>query len=412
MAKYKYATTGGGVKEFEAADEASALAASSGFGDRASTSGIQRVMTAPTPVATDSTAARAETTALGEDIGNFETKLNEGLAGIENDLRETSKDAKKQIKDRRTQLSNRYAQEESLINQLFDQSSAELKQKQEKEFAGRSTQLITAGGYLGSTQSHEGVLANLSQTHKAEVSALTLKKLAAIQEARNAYEDRDYELADKYLKESKDLETNILSARKQFADQALAVQKEKTSEQNRIRDDARTALNTIITNFGGVGLENLSPESLSTIGDLADTAGIPRDLLEQGFRTMRERQMEATQDQREFQQMISMANLSIAQSNLALRNMSEDRASSITALDADRQNLPKFMIGMNEDQVAADLRSTTPPSWFKEAESIKSKQTITTQELQNRWNQFRTETSGGDDDWASALDNSAWEPVE
>lgn len=340
-------------------------------------------------IASSSTPARSLVSNLNERISTSEKQSQEELDAVAS-LRDTSGKNQDEIKRQRASLDQRRADEESLINTLFAQTEGDLKAKQEKEFASRRTGLITSGGYLGTTQSQEGALANLAASHRAEVSSLTLKKLQAIREARNAYEDRDFKLADKALEEAKTLDSNIIKLRKDFADQALAAAKEKRSESNQLRDDARSALTQILTNFGGAAIEDLDPESLSYLGDLADTAGVPRRLLEEQFRTLREKSMDATQDQREKANLLSEARLAIASANLAISQSREERAGQISDLAASRLGLPKAVVGLSEKQVYNDMRSEKVPTWFEEAERTKAGDTVIPEnDLKKRWNDFR-----------------------
>lgn len=346
-------------------------------------------------IVADSSTARSSAQAIGESITGAEIQGRQEIDAI-NALKTSSQNNQDEIQRQRDKLNQSRAEDEALINSLFDQTKAELEQKQKKEFAGRSTQLITAGGYMGTTQSQEGVLANLAQSQRSEIAALTLKKFQAIKDARNAYDDRDFKLADKSLEEAKSLEQEIISTRKNFADQVLAANKEARSAENQIRDDARTTLNSIITNFGGVGLENLSPESRQSLGELADMSGIPRDLIVEGFRTLKEKSLENTQNQREFSQQMAQANLAIRTATLALAQNRDERAGQITELQAQRLGLPKAVVGLTEEQIYSDLQNSEIPQWFVRAEEDKDGVSIKYEDLLDRWNNFRGEapTSG------------------
>lgn len=344
----------------------------------------------------DSSSARASVNNLNERINEADRTSQDEVEAVSS-AKKTSKDAQGEIDRQREALRGRQAAEESLISSLFEETKRGLEQSQKKEFAGRSTGLITSGGYLGTTQSNEGVLANLAQEHRSEIAALTLKKVQAIREAKNSYEDRDFKLADQKIEEARSLDDNIIKIRKQFADDVLARQKESRSEENQTRDDARTTLNSLISNFGGVGLESLSLESRTALGEMADAAGIPRDLIVEGFRTLKEKNMENVQNQREFSQMIGMANLSIRQAALAISQSRETRASSIDALEAERLGLPKSVVGLTQEQINSDLQGPGAPIWFVRAEEEKEGKRIDINELNKRWATFRSDTPGEDD---------------
>ena len=64
--------------------------------------------------------------------------------------------------------------------------------------------------------------------------------------------------------------------------------------------DARTTLGTILDRFQGLTLDNLSPENLAQITQLAQQAGIPIDILRDGMKTVAD-QIKAEQDLKNYQ---------------------------------------------------------------------------------------------------------------
>jgi hypothetical protein len=268
MPTYQYATTTGALKDFEAADSTSALQTSSGFADRAPTSGValKTTTTAPAPTSTisaSSTTARDQTKALGATIDSGISTMDQQFD--DSGLRDASGKATKEIERQRGELKGMFAADESLINQLFAQTQQALEGQHKKEFAGRSTQLITAGGYLGGTQSHEGVLANLSQQHRGEIAKLALDKYNALQGAKRAYQERDFKLADRLVQESKDLEDNIIKARSDFTKQLREDKKDKFEMSLKIIDRVTPAL---IQDIEGLNGDALNDYIISAAKDL------------------------------------------------------------------------------------------------------------------------------------------------
>ena len=118
------------------------------------------------------------------------------------------------------------------INTEFDLAQKLQGETQGKEYAGRATGLVTAGGgFLGGTQSHEGVLANLQKTFDSEKTALLAKKFAAINAAKTAWEDKDFALARQLATDAKNLQQDIYNREKDFADQQLSIAKEARAKQ-------------------------------------------------------------------------------------------------------------------------------------------------------------------------------------
>jgi len=165
-----------------------------------------------------STAERNNVSALGNEIKN--TYDNTALT-------DTSNENIKFLKDRMDQLDKRREAEIAQIKADYEQAAKAQEGRQGKEYAGRATNLVTSGGgFLGTTQSQQGVLQNLRETHEAEKGALMSKRDAAIQAAQSAYEDKDFALAQSLLKESKDYENELYKRQKDFADQELALARE------------------------------------------------------------------------------------------------------------------------------------------------------------------------------------------
>jgi len=95
---------------------------------------------------------------------------------------------------------------------------------QERDYGARATSLITSGGgFLGATQSQEGVLQNLKGTFDAEKTALTSKRDAAINAANAAYGDRDFALAKELANNAKSLQNDIYKRQTDSADQELKI---------------------------------------------------------------------------------------------------------------------------------------------------------------------------------------------
>lgn len=195
MAKYKYATTGGAMKEFEAADEASALSASSGFADRAPSSGIQAVNSpapvtpAPsttTDVATSTKAPRTVKYTGKEEDEGFQAKTYEEIQ------RDLTRGAQGQINS-----INEYAKsllaEQATVNEKND----------------RSTQSVsTLTGLAGSTEANvqqqqttaAGQKANKAITDEANLKVQTILgniKQSALDEARLQREEERLDEADR-----------------------------------------------------------------------------------------------------------------------------------------------------------------------------------------------------------------------
>lgn len=136
-----------------------------------------------------------------------------------------------QIMAQQAALAERRANEIAGIKTEFDIAKGAKETGQASDYASRATSLITSGGgFLGGTQSQQGVLQNLRTTHETEKTALMAKREAAILAANTAYEDKDFALARELSKNAKDLQNEIYRRQKDFADQTLAITRENRAQ--------------------------------------------------------------------------------------------------------------------------------------------------------------------------------------
>lgn len=162
-------------------------------------------------------SVEADVNALGNDIKGLTT---------------TSNDANKLIQDRMDALERRRTEEIAQIKAEYASAAEAQGIRQGKDYAGRATGLVTSGGgFLGATQSHEGVLQNLKATFEGEKNALMAKRDAAVREAQNAYDDKQFDLARAKIAEAKDTEKELYSRQKDNADALLAASREKRAQQ-------------------------------------------------------------------------------------------------------------------------------------------------------------------------------------
>lgn len=167
------------------------------------------------PVAS-STAVRADNRAIGADLKGLKSAYAADNA---------------QIQGERDALAERRLTEIGGIKTEFDIAKGAQELGQGSEYASRATSLVTSGGgFLGATQSQQGVLQNLKATHETEKTALMAKREAAINAANQAYEDKDFALARELSKNAKDLQNEIYGRQKDYADQTLAITRENRAQ--------------------------------------------------------------------------------------------------------------------------------------------------------------------------------------
>lgn len=138
----------------------------------------------------------------------------------------------KLIDDQVKALEERRKSEIEGINKSFDDTKVKTEDAQTREKGTTNVALMRTGGYLGTQISGVGVLNNLAQTHRQEISALEGKRAAAIQAANNAITDKQFALAKEKAQEVKDLDKEINTRRNKFFDQTLSLSQENRLEES------------------------------------------------------------------------------------------------------------------------------------------------------------------------------------
>jgi len=176
-----------------------------------------------------STNTRSGYDALGNEI---QSNLKDNITNYSSDAYKSSSEAiQKSLDDRMKQLERIYNQDTGGIKSAYDEAALIQGKRQEKDYAGRATGLITAGGgFLGATQSQQGVLQNLTETFQQEKNALMAKRDSALQAASNAFAENSFNLAQLKLKEAKDTEQELYNRQQDFNNQQLDLAKENRSQ--------------------------------------------------------------------------------------------------------------------------------------------------------------------------------------
>jgi len=228
-----------------------------------------------TSVTSDSSATRASNNATGNDISRYERGFDSSA------LRRASEAEARQIQAERAALDARRNAEIGNIEQSFSDVKEGTMRAQEGEFAGRATNLITSGGgFLGATQSQQGVLQQLRETQRGEISALETKKQSAIQQARNAYDDKDFALARDLVKSAREVEQQIYTRKKDYADREI--QLSRYAEQDK-QTSFKNSLDIVDRTAAGIydAIQGMSPAAQSTyITSMASSIGVDPNILQ------------------------------------------------------------------------------------------------------------------------------------
>lgn len=333
----------------------------------------------------ENTGAADNLVSSSDEVVTNEQTITEEVSGFDEEaIRAAAEREAKVLEDRMKRLEEQLRNDEEFINREFDKASRQLEGEQKRESAFLSTTLNRIGGYLGATASGTGALINLHQTHRQEVEDLASARVEAIIAARTAISEQQFELAKAKAEQARQLEEDIAARRESYItevrklnEQIAKDRKAAQDEANRVRDDARSAINNVLSNFGSLNLSLLPEEDLAALQDMAALAGFPPEFLGQ-VPTRDETKQAQLQAERDFDNQVSLASLAIREAQLSLSQARTSQSLVISDIEAQRRGLPQSVIGVSEAQINADMQSEEPPQWFIDAEGIDTE-----------WNSFR-----------------------
>jgi len=168
------------------------------------------------------TATKNDINALGNDINTMTNSAG---------LTASNEASNKILTDRLNQMEEDYKADIGGIKTAYEEADRIQTERQGRDYAGRATGLVTSGGgFLGNTQSHQGVLQNLTNTFTQEKNALMSKRDAALRAARDAHDSKAFDIAKEQLNLARETEKEIYNRQKDFADQKLALARENRAQ--------------------------------------------------------------------------------------------------------------------------------------------------------------------------------------
>lgn len=173
-----------------------------------------------------------------------------------------------QLDNYKTQL----AASESSIGRQYDTAISNAKDEQDKELASNVVGLARIGGYLGGTASAMGALNNLQAKHAAEITKLNQDRQTAIETARNAVNEKEYNLALKMLESAKDFAGQINQRNKDAFDAYLRLTQENRTQSQYVLDQGEKTLDQFATAGKTPTPEQITSiaQSLGTTPDVID----------------------------------------------------------------------------------------------------------------------------------------------
>lgn len=308
------------------------------------------------PVIT-SDRVRSENNALGVDIRGLKNAYAADNA---------------QIQAQQAALAERRANEIAGIKTEFDIAKGAQEVGQERDFGARATSLITSGGgFLGGTQSQQGVLQNLRGTHETEKTALMAKREAAILAANTAYEDKDFALARELSKNAKEIQNEIYRRQKDYADQTLALTRE-----NRAQTEFDMGIaDKKIQSYSLMSDEDFANIDPATIADMDSVYGSPG--YTKRLRDVNKKALDIKNTDDEVSLQIKIQNLvndTPAGKKFTINGKtyaglktsgSGSTAGQITPTKAFQLGIPS-LAGKKESEVVESLNYNNPPLWYYE----------------------------------------------
>lgn len=141
---------------------------------------------------------------------------------------QTYNDTSALVGAQRQSLEARKTAEISRIEAEFNQAKDAQAQAQKGETGTQSMGLARIGGF--DSASGQAVLTNLQRVHETEQQTLLTHRQASIQQANQAYEDKDFALAQLQLDEARKTEQMIYDRQKDFVSLSLQVKGEERSD--------------------------------------------------------------------------------------------------------------------------------------------------------------------------------------
>lgn len=384
----------------------------------------------PAPVDTavkyDSKTGKLLNPTTASTTGNTTATVNTTDPTITSDSYRASVDAlNNKITEYQTKLKSENEADIQGIKDAYEAAKVIQDARQNKDYAGRSTGLVTSGGgFLGATQSQQGVLQNLNDTFNQEKQALMAKRDAAIQASRNAYDAKSYALAMEQLKNAKDAEQELYNRQKDAADQKLALSREARAQDEYDRGVSQDKAKA----YAMMDDATFKKTDTSSV----DAAYYPGYAADYRDTVKKAEAVKNTKDQLEVQNDIyTLLNkvpagrqVSIGGKNYAGLKPSSNGVSLkdvITPQRAAIVGLPSSVAGMKEKDVVLSLELSKPAAWFVTALENAKQQSLSDATIAQEWNALRNDpdmeayrntikldqrhgVNAGNDDLAAAID--------
>jgi hypothetical protein len=223
-------------------------------------------------VTTASNTATSPVVSSSASVVSGEQKTLSDLNNLQADnaaITQAHNDYLANLKAENDALELRRANEVAGINAAFDQKRTQTEQAQKGEKGTFTSTLARIGGYLGDSASAMGAMVNLNQTHQFQLNDLEAKRQSAIQEAKNAIDDKQFAIARLKAQEAKDYAKEISDSKQKFFENNLRILNEQ-----RQQDEAnRAVIKDKLANLAFIDPSKISSETKKEIDDFYGTPG-------------------------------------------------------------------------------------------------------------------------------------------
>ncbi len=217
--------------------------------------------------------------AVTAEARNYKSQITPPESGVS--AAQAASDAYlKMIDDQVKVLEQRRKDAVANIESQFEGAKTNLAFEQKKETGTTTTSLARMGGFLGPSASAQGVLINLAHTHRQEVATLEAKKADAIQQANNAIDDKQFDLAMLKVAEVKDIEKTIHQRKQDFFNDSLAATQEARQQDEFYRTKIKDDLETLATLASADEDLELDPQKAAEIDAFYGVSGFTKQYLD------------------------------------------------------------------------------------------------------------------------------------
>lgn len=255
-------------------------------------------------------------------------------------------------------------------------------------------------GFIGST-AYSGMKGEINKQFDDTVSQIKSAQIQADQAAAAGqadiaaqYAGQGLTIAQNALQNNMSMMQNLFGIMEQSQNYDLAVKGYNAQVGAQGQQMAANQLNTVLPTLTGKW-DTMSATDQASLLNMATMAGYNPDVIKS---VMQQKNGTVTQWQSGNQLWVGLIDDTGNVTNKHILGPAPTRAagtgSVLTLSEAKTSGLPLSLVGMSQEQVAADLQSETAPAWFKQHLEQSSKSSITPESINSQWKEFQSKVVG------------------